>query len=585
MQGLGLKAGARALIISENRPEFLIAELAALRLGAAASFGYMTGTEGDFAHLLRDCEPAVVFLTPNEATAGRFLAAHGARTVRTADAHIKQAPPAVIFLPPLPGAKSEGNTGSAGAESTEGAGGAGGANGADGAQHLAWAQALHEGRAALKAGAALPPVPQDGGALACICYTSGTSLEPRGVMLSHANLLANARAAAALVAEVHGGTRLRMLSFLPMSHIYEHTAGQLLPIAAGGEIGYIARREELLPAFAEFRPTLALAVPRFYDLLLRRMEQAAASAGGLRRFLFTQAMRCGRRAAEGRSALWERPWNACLEARVRSAVRARFGGRLIAFVSGGGALAPETGEKLTALGLSILQGYGQTETSPVVSTNWPGRKIKLHSAGEPIAGAEVRIAADGEILVSGPFVMQGYWRRANETAEVLGADGWLRTGDFGHLDEDGHLVISGRKRELMVLSGGENVPPTRPEAALSAEPEIDQAMATGDGRAHISALIVPSETFLAELGLAAADMERAEARAAAEEALGKAVARANQRLRAYERVRRWRAARCTFTPENGLLTPTFKLRRARIAAACAEELAELEGAEREERAR
>ena len=377
-----------------------------------------------------------------------------------------------------------------------------------------------------------------------------------------------------------------MLSFLPMSHIYEHTAGQLLPIAAGGEIGYIARREELLPAFAEFRPTLALAVPRFYDLLLRRMEQAAASAGGLRRFLFTQAMRCGRRAAEGRAALWERPWNAFLEARVRGRVRARFGGRLIAFVSGGGALAPETGEKLTALGLSILQGYGQTETSPVVSTNWPGRKIKLHSAGEPIAGAEVRIAADGEILVSGPFVMQGYWRRASETAEVLGADGWLRTGDFGHLDEDGHLVISGRKRELMVLSGGENVPPDPPGGRLMRRAG-DRPSHGGRRRpgAHLGPhrpeRVLPRRAGLGRRRHGAGGGE-GHRRGGAWQG-GRAGQSAPPCLRA-------RAALAGGTlhlhaRERPAHTPTFKLRRARVAAACAEELAALEGAEREEKAR
>ncbi|MDA7987669.1 MAG: AMP-binding protein [Alphaproteobacteria bacterium] len=534
LHSLGVKDGDRVMLVSENRPEFLVADLAVLRLGAVCSFGFTTSTAGDLEHIVKDCEPSLFIVSPSDA---------GMKTLAAADA-VGNGNPAVI-LPQLEVESS------------------GGGRQRDGGREIHhWHDALGQDPAAL------PPAPEDAAALACLIYTSGTSQNARGVMLTHHNLLSNCAAVAEILEPLpvtHDDGRSRFLSFLPMSHSYELTAGQLLPLWLGAEIGYVARAEELLPSFASFSPTLALAVPRFYDLVLHRMKQGARGASPVKRFLFEQTLRCGLRDLDGALPLYLRPWNALLERLVRAKVRARFGGRLYAFVSGGGALNPETGRGLSALGLRILQGYGQTETSPVVSVNRPPL-VKLHTAGPPLGGVEVKTSPEGEILVRGDLVMRGYWRRDDETREVLPGDGWLRTGDLGHLDADGHVVITGRAREVLVLRGGENVPPVRPEAALTNQPEIDQALALGDNRAYVAALIVVSDDWRGREGLDAAALHAA---------LAPAVARANEELKPYERVRRYAVVGEGFSTENGLMTPTFKLRRARILSHFAAEAAGL----------
>ncbi|MGR4000542.1 MAG: long-chain fatty acid--CoA ligase [Alphaproteobacteria bacterium] len=548
LQELGIKAGARVMLVSENRLEFLIADLAVLRLGAVCSFGFTTSTEDDLKHIIRDCDPALFIVSPSSA---------GTRTLAAAT-QVGNKSPAILF-PPLEDEKVAASE-----------------NGENGARVIhSWEDALKHDKAPIHPIPPLPPIPEDSTALACLIYTSGTSKYARGVMLSHRNLLSNCAAIAEIINKLpvtgerggeREGERARFLSFLPMSHSYEFTAGQLLPLHLGAEIGYVARAEELLPAFASFSPTLALAVPRFYDLVLHRMTQGARSAKPFKRFLFNQTLRWGLRELDNSLPPLLVPWNALLARLVRVKVRARFGGQLYAFVSGGGALNPDTGRALTALGLRLLQGYGQTETSPVVSVNRPDRKLKLHTAGPPLGGVEIKISSEGEILVRGDIVMQGYWQREEETREVLPGDGWLRTGDLGKIDADGHIIITGRAREILVLRGGENVPPVRPEAALTNQPEIDQAIALGDNQPCITALIVVSEDWRAQQGLARSELHKA---------LVDAVARANQELKPYERIRRYAILSEDFNMENGLMTPTFKLRRQRILKHFAEQVAGL----------
>jgi long-chain acyl-CoA synthetase len=259
---------------------------------------------------------------------------------------------------------------------------------------------------------------------------------------------------------------------------------------------------------------------------------------------------------EGRRlGLWESLKDAALERLVRNKVRGRFGGRLKAFVSGGAALNPDIGWFFQALGLNLLQGYGQTESAPVVSANRPG-KIKMPSVGPAVKGVTVRIAEDGEILVRGELVMQGYWQDPEGTARAI-QDGWLHTGDIGHLDEDGYIFITDRKKDILVLSGGDNVSPARIEGRLTLEPEIEQAMVYGDRKPNLVALIVPSRDFTQ----AHADPVRAH------EAMGKVLDRVNRELSVIEKVRRFALAPEPFSTENEMLTPTMKIRRHKIKAA------------------
>ncbi|MCC7016077.1 MAG: AMP-binding protein, partial [Rhodospirillales bacterium] len=404
---------------------------------------------------------------------------------------------------------------------------------------------------------------------ACIIYTSGTGGVPKGVVLSHGAILHNCRGAVLALAEL-GIDREAFLSFLPLSHSYEHTAGQFFPIAIGAEIYYAESIEALASNMIEARPTIMTAVPRLYETLHSRITRGVVKSGALRRFLFAKTLELGRRRFEapGSLGLGARLLDALLDRLVRDKVRARFGGRLKALVSGGAPLNPEIGMFFTALGLRILQGYGQTEAAPVVSVNRPNA-AKMHSVGPPLEAVEVRIADDGEILVRGELVMSGYWQNETATREVI-RDGWLHTGDIGHFDPDGHLVITDRKKDLIVNSGGDNISPQRVEGLLTVEDEIAQAMVYGDRHPHLVALLVPDPDWLQAWARARGKIGDARALAADKDfaaALSAAVERVNAGLSPIEKIRRILVAAEPFTIENEMLTPTLKIRRHKVREA------------------
>jgi len=295
-------------------------------------------------------------------------------------------------------------------------------------------------------------------------------------------------------------------------------------------------------------------VPRVLDVIRARILAQAARQPAWRRALFERAIAAGEQRAEGSPTVLDRALHPLFERLVRRTVLARFGGRLRAAMSGGARLEPQTGRFFTGLGLAVMQGYGQTEAGPVITAN-PPDGIRIETVGRPLEGVALRIADDGEVLVRGDLVMLGYWNQAAATAEAL-RDGWLHTGDIGALDADGYLRITDRKKDMIVLSGGENVSPARVEGMLMAEPEIFQAVVAGDGRPSLSALLVPADGV--------------DDRAAA-----LAVSRVNQRLSVTERIRR-HAVVPAFTVENGLLTPTQKIRRAQVLRTHAEGLARLQ---------
>jgi long-chain acyl-CoA synthetase len=380
-------------------------------------------------------------------------------------------------------------------------------------------------------------IPPD--ALACLIYTSGTGGAPKGVMLSHRAILSNCRGAIPLLVPVQLAHEV-YLSFLPLSHGYEHTVGQFFLLSVGVEVVYSRGLEHLAADMLAVRPTLMTMVPRVLEVIRARVLNQAARQPAWRRWLFERAMAIGRRRAAGEAlAPAERLFDPLLERLVRRTVRARFGGRLHMIMSGGARLEPDIGWFFLALGMPLMQGYGQTEAGPVISANAPDR-IHIDTVGRPLKGVEVRIAEDGEILVRGELVMTGYWGRPEETEAVI-RDGWLHTGDIGTLDAEGYLRITDRKRDIIVLSGGENISPARIEGLLVAEPAIAQAVVHGNGRPGLRALVVASEGY-DEMAVAAA------------------VSNVNTRLAVTERIRK-HAVVAAFTIDNGLLTATQKVRR------------------------
>ncbi|MEE9545515.1 MAG: AMP-dependent synthetase/ligase, partial [Rhodospirillales bacterium] len=414
---------------------------------------------------------------------------------------------------------------------------------------------------------------------ACIIYTSGTGGAPKGVMLSHGAILHNCAGAAEMLKEL-GLDEEVFLSFLPLSHSYEHTVGQFVPLSIAAQIYYAEGTETLAANMVEVCPTIMTAVPRFYETLHARILRGVRKAGGIQEKLFMKALDLGRRRLQQPDGLTlgQKLADALLDKLVRDKVRRRFGGRLKALVSGGAPLNPDIGLFFTALGVRILQGYGLTEAAPIISVNRPG-DVKMNTVGPPMSGVEVKIAEDGEILVKGELVMQGYWRNADATNEII-RDGWLHTGDIGEFDADGHITITDRKKDIIVNSGGENFSPQRIEGVLTLETEIAQAMVYGDKRPHLVGLLVPDGEWMktwardrgksADLSLLGKDEDF-------RKAIGGAVERVNGRLSKIEKLRRFTLADAPFTIDNGQLTPTMKIRRHKIKEAYGERLESLYG--------
>ncbi len=504
LRAMGVSAGDRVVICAENRPEFPVAEVALLAIRAVPVPAYTTNTVEDHAHILRDS---------------------GARAAIVSTAVLAE------------------RMGAAGAM-------AGGLDLLVAMDSPEWA-ALAAGTAAqddIEAEAAIIPAT----ALACLIYTSGTGGAPRGVMLPHRSILANCASAFRLVAPLRLSDET-YLSFLPLSHSYEHTVGQFFLLSIGTEIVYGRGVEHLAADMLTVRPTLLAAVPRVLEAIRGRVLGQVAREPAWRQALFQRALAIGlKRADREPLGLLDRLADPVLDRLVRARLRARFGGRLKLALSGGARLEPEVGRFFLAMGIRLMQGYGQTEAGPVISAT-PPEDIRIDTVGPPLQGLELRIAGDGEILVKGALVMDGYWNRPEDTAQAI-ADGWLRTGDIGILDR-GHLRITDRKKDMIVLSGGDNVSPARIEGRLMAEPEIAQAVVAGDGRSGLVALLVAAE-------------------GADDSAVSQAVNRANRRLSVTERVRK-HATVAPFTIENGLLTPSHKIRRPLVLAAHAAVLAGL----------
>jgi len=526
----GVEPGDRVVLVSENRPAWAIADLAIMSIGAITVPAYVTNTVADHAHILKDSGAKGAIVSQRRLVERILAAAEGSPQLRF-----------VAAMDPPPAAPSRR------------------------LRLVALDQLIETGRArhenVVEKSWSWPRSRP-----ACVIYTSGTGGVPKGVVLSHGAILHNCRGAALALAEL-GIDREVFLSFLPLSHSYEHTAGQFFPIAIGAEIYYAESLDALASNMIEARPTIMTAVPRLYETLYARISRGVAKSGALRRFLFAKTLELGRKRFEAPKSLGlgARLLDAVLDRLVRDKVRARFGGRLKALVSGGAPLNPEIGMFFTALGLRILQGYGQTEAAPVISVNRPNA-AKMHSVGPPLEATEVRIAGDGEILVRGESVMEGYWKNETATREAI-RDGWLYTGDIGHFDADGHLVITDRKKDIIVNSGGDNLSPQRVEGLLTVEDEIAQAMVYGDRHPHLVALLVPDPDWLQAWARARGKTGDAKALAADKDlaaALSAVVERVNAGLSPLEKIRRILVAAEPFTIENEMLTPTLKIRRHKV---------------------
>ena len=539
LRGIGLKDGDRVALISENRPEWCIADLAIMAAGCISVPTYITNTERDHAHILDNSGARAVIvsteklLVPVVGAIGRTgIAEH---VIGIEDLHRQQ-------------------SGSF--------------------DYHSWDKMTAGDSAAARKAveARIAEIARDN--TACLIYTSGTGGAPRGVKQHHGAILCNIAGAAEILIHDFGIEDERFLSFLPASHAYEHTAGQYLPIGVGAEIYYSEGLEKLASNIEETQPTIMVVVPRLFEVLRTRIIKQIEKQGAVANFMLDKAIKITEKSREGKTRKRDKPLDFLVEKTLRPKIRQKFGGRIKAMVSGGAPLNPEVGNFFEAMGLTMLQGYGQTEAGPIMSCNRPSVGLKMDTVGPPMRGVDIKIAEDGEILCRGELVMHGYWRNEAETARTLQADPadpdgapWLHTGDIGHLDHKGRIVITDRKKDMIVNDKGDNVAPQKVEGMLTLQPEIAQAMVSGDKRPYVVGLVVPDAEWALEWARANGekfDLKSLMALPAFKKAVRAAVDRTNSDLSVIEKVRKFDFADEAFSIENEEMTPSMKIRRHKI---------------------
>ncbi|NTU58206.1 MAG: long-chain fatty acid--CoA ligase [Chlorobiaceae bacterium] len=403
--------------------------------------------------------------------------------------------------------------------------------------------------------------------IATIIYTSGTTGLPKGVMLTHKNICENVKSCSTVIRIDETDS---CLSFLPLSHAYERTGGYYLMFSCGAQI-YLAESVETISLnISESRPTIIFTVPRLFDRMKTSILKAATSEGGMKQKIFFWAIRTGekyfKQLNEGKVSSVVSMQYGLADKLVYHKINKKFGGRLRYFVSGGAALPQKTGEFFQALGITILEGFGLTETSPVTHINRPD-KVKFGTVGPPVKNVEIQIAEDGEIMLKGPNIMKGYWKDEAASAEVL-KNGWFYTGDIGEIDADGYLKITDRKKHIIVTSGGKNIAPLPIENLILDSPFVDQVMIVGEKKPFLIALIVPDyqklKEFAAEHKITATTNRQLIDNKEIVQIFEKLLRNLSRQLATHEKVRKFLLVEEAFTLENGLMTPTLKLKRKEI---------------------
>jgi long-chain acyl-CoA synthetase len=527
LAALGFHAGDRLAILAENRPEWPIIDLACLYLGGVDVPLYLTSTPKDTTYILKDAGV-------------RFIAVSGREQLAKVLKIAGHLPDLSYLLLLDDGPKEETRLGQLPALSLDGL--------------------LARGE---RNGGAAQPVADPG--LATIIYTSGTTGIPKGVMLSHANMLANTQDATAVLPITAEDLSV---SFLPLSHGFERTAGLYTLLRAGATIAYGGGTVTLTKDLGEIKPTLICCVPRVLELVYRRVSSERENAGFPKRQILEWALAVGKKAGTLRSSQQSLSFGLGWQYRLADRVlfrklRAALGGRMRFLVSGGAPLNAEIARFFYGAGFTVYEGYGLTEAGPVVSCNMPGR-TRLGTVGPALPQVEVKIAEDGEICVRGPNVMQGYYHRPEDTAQAIDAAGWLHTGDVGEIDAEGFITITDRKKDLIITSEGENIAPQHVEGLLKQDPLIEEACLIGDKRPYLTVLLVPNRPLLEALARkhAVADdwptlLERNEFRTLFRRRLDEV----NRTLPLSSRVRNFALLAEPFSPERDELTPTLKVKR------------------------
>ena len=490
-----INEGDRCLILSENRPYWLISDIAVMNAGGISVPIFTTYSSKDYQYILKDCKPSIIIVSNNEQynKIKNFVGPEVKKIISFEKLDIES-----LLIDEIINISNYKKIINYNLKRTS---------------------------------------------PACIIYTSGTSGFPKGVVLSHGGILANCEGAYDLLVPIIKKRKPVFLTWLPLSHSYEHTV-QFIQILLGAKVFYAESLDKLLPNMVIAKPTVMTAVPRFYQNLFNKININFNKQSGLKKFFIFSTVFLGKKKLnKTKLSLYENLLNFLCEILVRKKVKKQFGGNLQAFVSGGGALDKNIGEFLNAIGLPTLQGYGLTEASPVVSCNLPDL-VKVDTVGPPFRTNKVKIAEDGEILVKGENLMIGYWNKIKESKEAI-KNGWLHTGDIGEIGEDGFLKITDRKKDLIVNSGGDNISPTKIENLLCLEENIKQCLVYGDKKNYLVAIIVAEKEVK-------------------KEKIKEIIEKVNKSLALIEKIKKFLLISEEFTIQNGMLTPTLKLKRKEI---------------------
>ena len=499
-----IKKGDRCLLISENRPEWMIADLSIMLSGGITVPAYTTYAERDYEYIIDDCTPTILIISNK-------IQFEKIKNIIPKKEFIKK----IIFFENMNNFNKE--------------------------PYLNTNKIFKKENCNYLNFFDLDIQRKD---VACIIYTSGTQGNPKGVMLSHGGILNNCEGAYDLLKKFIS-KRPKFLTWLPLSHSYEHTV-QFVQIVVAARVFYAESLDKLIKNMSDCSPEIMTAVPRFYQNLYQKINTTFDKVSGLKKFLVNQTVNLGKKKLDKKKlSLAENFTNFMCEKLVRKKIKKQFGGNLKAFISGGGALDKEVGSFLNAIGLPTLQGYGLTETSPVVSCNSID-EIKVETVGRPFKGNLVKIAEDGEILVKGENVMIGYWKKKEETEKVL-KNGWLSTGDIGEFDGE-FLKITDRKKDIIITPGGDNISPIKIENDLNKSDFIEQSLVYGDNKPYLVSLIVLSHEY----------------KNISKDQIQQEIDKINKNLSKIEKIKKFIIIQDQFTIENNMMTPTLKLKRYKI---------------------